>query len=422
MADNTPISDSQVQRMQKDDIGTRMGDRIGGLYYYYLEQGLLSGEESGKHSDNTKVLGTTDAICNVTYVPFLNLTNRDLVRVPFDTDRFGETNDPHNMLESEPFVYRIDGLAQVYKETELINKKVYNLPSKPSKGTTRNWKYETRLQDYPYRTLIFYSNVFNSYEVIPHLMDRSYLSKSGGYAKLYSCCPVSAQGNFYLNVQGYKDQSTGNNSILERSFINSSMDLPNTSSAYSTFMATQKARNSVNIENKLINAGLTPFRNMVNAGTMLGAGVGFMTGAVEGAINSAMTIRENLAMKQDLITTPNSLKSAGGDLIARLGVAKQTEVFAGEMTITDEYKEKLGTYFAMYGYKQNKLINLSKDFLRSRYYYNYIKTVGCNLKGAIPKAHINELKQIFDNGITLWHMDRDGVSYGDYSLENVEVN
>ena len=76
----------------------------------------------------------------------------------------------------------------------------------------------------------------------------------------------------------------------------------------------------------------------------------------------------------------------------------------------------------MYGYKQNKLINISWNFLRSRYYFNYIKTVGMNLESrGVPKQYIEQIKSIFDNGITLWHVDREGVAMNDYQYENIEM-
>ena len=68
---------------------------------------------------------------------------------------------------------------------------------------------------------------------------------------------------------------------------------------------------------------------------------------------------------------------------------------------------------------QNKVLTPN---LKSRYYYNYIKTVGCNLTtDSIPRSHLEELKAIFDRGTTIWHIDREGVIVGDYSNDNYEV-
>ena len=39
----------------------------------------------------------------------------------------------------------------------------------------------------------------------------------------------------------------------------------------------------------------------------------------------------------------------------------------------------------------------------------------------IPRSHLEQLKEIFDNGVTVWHIDRNGVTVDDYSMDNYEV-
>ena len=73
----------------------------------------------------------------------------------------------------------------------------------------------------------------------------------------------------------------------------------------------------------------------------------------------------------------------------------------------------------MYGYKQNKLMLPN---IKSRYYYNYIKTIGINIRGyRIPRSHLEELRGIFDKGVTVWHIENNGVVVGDYSMDNYEI-
>ena len=51
-----------------------------------------------------------------------------------------------------------------------------------------------------------------------------------------------------------------------------------------------------------------------------------------------------------------------------------------------------------YATNRNKTPNL-----RTRTHFNFIKTIGANITGGIPKDNLSILKQIFDSGITLWH-------------------
>ena len=81
-------------------------------------------------------------------------------------------------------------------------------------------------------------------------------------------------------------------------------------------------------------------------------------------------------------------------------------------SIRREYAKIIDDYFTMYGYKVNSLevINPHK-----RTYFDYIKTIGCNIIGNIPQKDMEEIRRLFDNGITIWH---DPTKFLDYSVTN----
>lgn len=60
------------------------------------------------------------------------------------------------------------------------------------------------------------------------------------------------------------------------------------------------------------------------------------------------------------------------------------------------------SYFKMYGYARNRLKTISEAYKKSKY-FDYIKTVGCNLSGNLPQDDIAEFQQRFDNGIRVWY-------------------
>ena len=89
------------------------------------------------------------------------------------------------------------------------------------------------------------------------------------------------------------------------------------------------------------------------------------------------------------------------------------------MQYDEAVMERIGLYFHTYGYAQNKMM---KPNLRSRYYFNFIKTLDANVRGAgIPREHLNKIKNIFNQGTTIWHVDRGSVVVGDYTKDNYEV-
>lgn len=85
------------------------------------------------------------------------------------------------------------------------------------------------------------------------------------------------------------------------------------------------------------------------------------------------------------------------------------------LAVNSQNLEMIDNYFTMYGYKVN---DIKVPSLYSRTDWNYIKTSGCNLTGAIPIDCINIIKQMFDNGTTLWH---DINSMYDYSKANANA-
>jgi hypothetical protein len=56
----------------------------------------------------------------------------------------------------------------------------------------------------------------------------------------------------------------------------------------------------------------------------------------------------------------------------------------------------------MFGYKVNK-VKLPQ--FKSRQKWNYLKTVNCSVFGELPHEDAEELNQIFNNGLTVWHSD-----------------
>lgn len=81
-------------------------------------------------------------------------------------------------------------------------------------------------------------------------------------------------------------------------------------------------------------------------------------------------------------------------------------------TIRKEFAKKIDAFFDMYGYKTN---DLKIPNLNNRPNWNYVKTIGANLVANIPQDDLQTIKNIFDNGVTLWH---NPLTFLDYSQNN----
>lgn len=89
-----------------------------------------------------------------------------------------------------------------------------------------------------------------------------------------------------------------------------------------------------------------------------------------------------------------------------------TYFYLYQMCIRPEYASVIDNYFSMFGYKVNevKLPNIT-----GRRNWNYVKTVGCYIEANIPQDDLEEIKSMFNKGITFWHNPS---TFMDYSQNN----
>lgn len=77
-----------------------------------------------------------------------------------------------------------------------------------------------------------------------------------------------------------------------------------------------------------------------------------------------------------------------------------------------EYIQILDDWFDFYGYNVS---TVKIPQYKSRPSWNYIETVNINIEGNVPQDDMQELKNIFNSGVTIWH---DPAQFGDYSQNN----
>lgn len=82
------------------------------------------------------------------------------------------------------------------------------------------------------------------------------------------------------------------------------------------------------------------------------------------------------------------------------------------MSVSNTMARKIDKVFSAIGYATNemKIPNLT-----GRRNWNYVKTQAAAILGTIPQDDLQEIKQMFDNGVTLWH---NPATFLDYSQNN----
>lgn len=146
-------------------------------------------------------------------------------------------------------------------------------------------------------------------------------------------------------------------------------------------------------------------------GSVLATGVGVATAnpvaiasGVLGVANTLGSIYQNSLVPDQAIGNINN-----GDVQTACG--DNTFAFR-HMSVKQEYAKIIDNFFTMYGYKVNdtKVPNIT-----GRRNWNYVKTIDCNIEGYIPQEDLEEIKGMFNTGVTIWHNPS---TFLDYSQNN----
>ena len=410
----------------KDKLETTLRDSkgkkyIGGMYYYVANESEID--------KVTAVTGNCNAVHSCYYSPFINSSHCETMDVTYDAERYGKIKG-----------WAVNGVINLHRVTA-VNKTTFDLGSfnkvpNRTRQVKRTWQNESRLFAYPYRYFLI-TDYFNPpIEVKPHEVIGNTIDVK---AKAF----ITDKGSYNIYVDGLKGDYTGN---LEGQISTASLEVPVGSTAYSQWSSTQKARDNQNYTNSLmqlqLNTQQTQFNNTFG---MVQSGVGIVGNLLAGNLGGALAggvgmygqyknnqfgmdrlrqeqqnaIGQRSAQMKDMSNTPRTMIQTGSDVNFKI-MTGGSKVDVVTYKLTEQYFWALGDYFALYGYKQNRMRGID---INNRYYYNYIKTIGLNIKDVegIPKAHLNKIKDIFDSGITFWHVYRSGVQMFNYDNDNYEV-
>lgn len=277
----------------------------------------------------------------------------------------------------------------------------FTFPTAFSPGISRDKKYEPKIYTFPY------SYVSLTDHQGEHAVYK-YEHFNANSVSLYTTQILSHQPKQRYYFSQYNLDVSGKNKGLLRAGVN---ELPVKTDAYENYIMQNKSQ---------MISGLA----LSAVGTVAGVAVSAVSGgalaplAIGAAVSSAQQIGSTLAKIQDIKRQPDNVKSAGNNLF--FDIAEDNKLSITEYKVPNQVEETLYDYFHMYGYKCNRV--KSPD-LKTRLYFNYIKTIGANITGNFDNKDLIKIKSIFNNGVTFWHY-RSGYAFApmDYTYENVEFS
>jgi len=183
--------------------------------------------------------------------------------------------------------------------------------------------------------------------------------------------------------------------------------LPIYNSAWKSYEAINKVGDEIAYSAKqmqtvgggIANTGLSAAGGFLMGGPA-GAAIGAL-GAVTGAAFGAYGNKEELRAKQVTIkNSPCNVKSGGSGLGAY--VKGLIDVKYITLKIDDQSMQKLRMMYYWYGYIVNRMFKGTVD-LHTRSKFDFIKTDGAKIRGAVSAGAARQIAAIFDNGVTIYH-------------------
>ena len=388
---------------------------IDGLYYYVVDKSTSNVDLS--------YIGFVDTIQNITFNPFLESENFDVVVTDFNTERYGQPK------EGTPKVNRIK--TQHNRDRRI--KDFYITPH-----TDTDYNDEPILNVYPFCYYTLTDGFGNIKMIQPQYLPlREYNGTTQYNIEIKVKTNINHDSKYLLYLNGYKSDTEG---YIEGMVNKTPLVAPNKSSAYSNFWSRSSSSFMANYEVGKLENELTYEQttrgNMVNGvangiGSLLSLNLGGAISNTANMINNQINANQNYdfneyAIEQahnskiaDYVKTPATVKSLGNNMSFERSIYGNGLVLTRYQQ-TDTNRKKAKQYFKRYGYPYNQYTK--NPCIRTRKAFNYIKFTNCNIHGDnIPHIHLIELKQIFENGITLWHLDRTN-DFKNYEQDNSEVN
>lgn len=368
--------------------------------------GAFAGKYTGRYSSLNSLVnlydecGLGDAIVNVYVVPSVMVDNyNEIILYKRGTDP--STGNP------------VDGLGVPIERLTTTDMGTFNFsrPTSLDGYVPKN----NRMFCYPF----CYFNISNNAGTsLPYRYED--FSSTVSF-KMDGCFGVS--GNVKATPLNYKNISSSENG-MDYSINGPKYPVLSWASDSYTNWLTQ---NSVNMETQLKTAAIATTVGAVAGGISGGASAvidkaakatvvrnvaaGTLVGGLSNSGDLFNTIREQHVAKTQANMVADQVKGnlGAGDYLWSKYHSPFTFM---PMSVKAEYARCADEYFSMFGYATNRV---KVPNLFGRRNWNYVKTIGCYIEGDIPQADMQEIKSMFDRGITLWH---NPANFADYSANN----
>lgn len=215
--------------------------------------------------------------------------------------------------------------------------------------------------------------------------------------ELFSGAPTATiRGGFGVNMQV---SATPNNYAGEQVNLENMMTLKDwpvcawVNNYYQNWLAQNKANIAIGTTKAVIKT----------AGSLVSGSIGELASAANDIAGLLAEQYTHSIIPDQMVGSANA-----GDISA---VSRMLGFYSYCKSVRPEYGQIIDNYFTMFGYKVN---TLKVPETNSRESWNYVKTINISIAGNVPSNYMEQIKSMFNSGVTLWHGDY----IGDYGRSN----
>lgn len=387
--------DDGLTNQQPSALGVQVNGIPNGMYFcvcsFYYLQGVLSSINNAGHGDAIMTIFTIPAFA---LIGFNNWTLEDI------TEGLGVMWWVVNDIKAPKHTINLVSTPQTLDGYTPRNQKLRTYPFmylgfNPTNGSSKLYRYEDFQNGSP--SFDMYSEINQNPTVC--FIPQNYRGSNGdGMSDL-----ATLQGYPTLGwiTEYYNTWLAQNSNIINLQMEREQMN-------YEYNIARQKAGQVGQVVGAVGSGISGNYGGAVQSGFNVGIEQGMM-GQTE--MNHFYNIYDMMAQKEKQAMLPNQGSLAGSNATL-LGYDLMDNNIFTRYTIKRQYAERIDKFFDMFGYMTNKI---KIPNLNNRPKWNYIKTEGANILGNIPQLDLQLIKNMFDNGVTLWH---DTNTFLDYSQNN----
>ena len=311
----------------------------------------------------------------------------------------------------------LNGIYALYNTATATTKTLTATPSSLDGYTPKN----NKVRQYPYMYIGFNppqgtSKVYR------------YEDFSNGTPSFKLISEINPNPSVYVIPQNYRGKS--GDSLSDTASLNGYPQLASRVDVFNSWLAENSSVLNVESSQKYFNAQLDLTSNTIGTVGGLISGIteaaqGKGSGGLTAMISSATSLKRDAgnydayvallnAQKEKQALLPDNV-TLGGSNATLLGYGLMDDNIFTRYTIKYQFAKRIDDFFNMYGYQTNEL---KVPNTNNRPYWNYVKTAGINILADIPQEDLQKIKNMYDNGVTLWH---DTTKFLDYTQNNKYV-